>query len=298
MIRMMLLAVCLLFAPISAEPHRLVSYNIRFGSADDGPDRWELRRDKVVETIGDLDADVIGLQEAEAFQVRALLAALPRYAALGVHRDDGRLAGEGAPILYDRTRYTVGETGTFWLSGTPGVAASNTWGAACNRTCTWARLVDLESGEAVAVFNTHWDHVSERAREGSAGLVRARAMQASRLVTAKGDHAVPVVVMGDLNAAEDNPAFAALLAGAGADPGVVAKADWQLVDTYREVHPEGPAGTFTGFRVESDGGARKIDHVLRGPGLRVLDAGIERRKIGGRYPSDHFPVWADVLVDD
>lgn len=274
----------------TAEPHRLVSYNIRFGSANDGLDRWELRSDNVAQTIRDLDADVIGLQEAEAFQVRALLAALPRYAAVGVHRDDGRLAGEGAPILYDRTRYTVGETGTFWLSGTPDVAASNTWGAACNRTCTWARLVDLGSGEAVAVFNTHWDHVSQRAREGSAGLIRARAMEASRLVTAEGDHAVSVVVMGDLNAAEDNPAFAALLAGAGADR--------LLVDTYREVHPEGPAGTFTGFRVESDGGARKIDHVLRGPGLRVLDAGIDRRKIGGRYPSDHFPVWADVVVDD
>ncbi len=276
----------------TAEPHRLVSYNIRFGSADDGPDRWELRREKVIETIRDLDADVIGLQEAEAFQVRELLAALTRYAAVGVHRDDGRLAGEGAPILYDRTRYTVGETGTFWLSGTPDVAASNTWGAACNRTCTWARLVDLGSGEAVAVFNTHWDHVSQRAREGSAGLIRGRAMEASRLVTAKGDHAVPVVVMGDLNAAEDNPAFAELLSGGGGSGGD----GWLLVDTYREMHPEGPAGTFTGFNTESDGGARKIDHVLRGPGLRVLDAGIDRRKIGGRYPSDHFPVWADVVV--
>lgn len=278
----------------TAEPHTLVSYNIRFGSADDGPDRWELRSDHVAQTIRDLDADVIGLQEAEAFQVRALLASLPRYAAVGVHRDDGRLAGEGAPILYDRTRYTVGETGTFWLSGTPDVAASNTWGAACNRTCTWARLVDLESGEAVAVFNTHWDHVSQRAREGSAQLIRARAMEASRLVTAKGDHAVPVVVMGDLNAAEDNPAFAELLSGGGGSGGD----GWLLVDTYREVHPEGPAGTFTGFNTESDGGARMIDHVLRGPGLRVLDAGIDRRKIGGRYPSDHFPVWADVVVDD
>lgn len=73
--------------------HRVVTFNIRYGSADDGPDRWSVRRDGVIEVLDDLGADVVGLQEAESFQVRELLAALPRYAAAGVHRDDGVLAG-------------------------------------------------------------------------------------------------------------------------------------------------------------------------------------------------------------
>jgi len=293
MIRTIALILSLLAAPLAAEPHRVLSYNIRFGSAGDGPDRWELRRGKVAQTIRDLDADVVGLQEVEAFQVRELLEALPSYAAVGVHRDDGKLAGEAAPLLYDRTRYTLDRTGTFWLSDTPDIVASNTWGAACNRTCTWARLVDLKTGEAFSVYNTHWDHVSQPAREGSARLIVQR-------IDNRPDDG-PFIVMGDMNADEDNPAFRILLEGAGgSNDGSMGSSNsgWRMTDTYREHHPAANAGTFTGFRLDSDGGDRKIDHVLRGPGLRVLDAGIDRRKIDGRYPSDHFPVWADVVIED
>lgn len=283
MLRIVTIVVAVLTASVAfaGEPHRLVSFNIRFGSANDGPDRWEVRSPKVIETIRDLDADVLGLQEALPFQIRELLAALPRYAATGVSREDGKIDGEASPILFDRTRFTLAGAGTFWLSDTPDAAGTNTWGAACNRVCSWARLVDLESGEAFVVFNTHWDHVSQRAREGSAALI------AERAAAIAGDE--PYVVMGDLNAAEDNEAMAALLGRGGGAP---------LVDTYRVVDPEGRAGTFTGFRTDSDGGVAKIDYVLVSRGWRVRDAGIDRRMIGGRYPSDHFPVWAVLDPDD
>ena len=266
--------------------HRIMSFNIRLGSANDGPDRWEVRRDKVFDTIRDLNADVVGLQEAEPFQVRELLAALPRYAAAGVHRDDGLLQGEAATILYDRARYTLAATDTFWLSGTPDVAGSNTWGAACNRTCTWVRLLDLETGEAFFVFNTHFDHQSQPAREKSATLIVEQI--AARTPTD------PFVVTGDLNAAEDTAVVRTLKNGAD---------DWQLTDTYRAHHPhnphnpDSPAGTFTGFDLDNDGGDRKIDYVLTGPGWTVDNADIDRRKIDGRYPSDHFPIWADLTIE-
>jgi endonuclease/exonuclease/phosphatase family metal-dependent hydrolase len=273
------IVLCLLTAAVAfaAEPQRVATYNIRFGSADDGPDAWPLRRDKVVETIEDLDADIVGLQEALPFQIAFLLEALPRYAAVGVSREDGRTEGEASPILYDRTRYTLAGAETFWLSDTPG-EPSNTWGAACTRVCTRVRLVDLESGQAVEVFNTHFDHVSQEARERSARLIR------SRLGSPPG---TPVIVMGDFNAGEDNPAMETLRGPGSPIP---------LLDSYRAVHPEGPAGTFTGFRVDSDGGSQKIDAVLIGPGWRVRGAGIDRRKIEGRFPSDHFPVWAELEI--
>jgi endonuclease/exonuclease/phosphatase family metal-dependent hydrolase len=267
------------------EPVRVASFNIRFGSADDGPDSWPLRRDRVVEMIGDLDADVVGVQEALSFQIRELLDACPRYAATGVSREDGRTDGEASPILFDRARYTLAEAGTFWLSDTPDEVGTNTWGAACNRVCSWARLVDLSTGEAFVVLNTHWDHVSQVAREKSAALIRARAGS-----IASGDR---VIVMGDLNSAEGNPALAALL-GDGDDDAQGDGTAVRLVDTYRVLQPDGPAGTFTGFRVDSDGGERKIDYVLAGPGWRVRGAGIDRRLVDGRYPSDHFPVWAEL----
>ena len=283
MTRLIALVVCLSAITVTraeaGEPHRVVTFNIRLGSADDGPDRWEVRRARVVETVRGLDADVIGMQEVEPAQLRDLLAALPRYAAAGAHRDDGKLKGEASTILYDRARYTLLAGGTFWLSDTPEVAGSNTWGAACNRVCTWVRLLDTGSGDAFTVFNTHFDHRSEPARDKSARLIAER-------IARRGD-GDPVVVTGDLNSGEDTEAVRTLLGGADGR---------RLIDTYRVMHADERAGTYTRFDPGSDGGERKIDYVLVGAGWEIADAGIDRRKIDGRYPSDHFPVWADLTI--
>jgi endonuclease/exonuclease/phosphatase family metal-dependent hydrolase len=276
--RLLALILCLAVFPAHAQ-FRVMTYNIRFGSADDGPDRWELRREKVVETIRDLDAPIVGLQEAEAFQVRELLEALPRYAASGVFRDDGRLAGEGTPILFDRMRYALVSGETFWLSDTPEVPASNTWGAACVRICTRVRLIELETGRTLTVFNTHYDHVSREARLGSTRLLLRRVHAEGR----GGED--PVIVMGDFNADESNPAYLAFFEASMGPP---------LRNAFRALHPEVRAGTYNAFKPDSDGGDRTIDHILVSPGLRVLDADIDRRTIAGRYPSDHFPVWVDL----
>jgi endonuclease/exonuclease/phosphatase family metal-dependent hydrolase len=281
MFRTTIFALLALASAAGANPVRVVSFNIRFGSANDGSDRWELRADKVETVIRGLSADVIGLQEALPFQIVHLLEAHPRYAATGVSREDGKTEGEASPILYDRMRFTLAAAGTFWLSDTPDEVATNTWDAACNRVCSWARLVDFETSERFVVLNTHWDHVSQHAREQSAVLILARAAE-----IAADD---PFVVMGDMNASESNEAIETILGGTGRN---------RLVDTYRVHHPSRRAGTFTGFRINNDGGEKKIDYVLASPGWRIADANIDRRKVEGRYPSDHFPVWAELEFND
>lgn len=265
---------------------RVASFNVRYGSADDGPDRWAVRRERVVAVIAGLDCDVVGLQEVESFQVRELLAALPRYAAIGVHRDDGRVRGEACTILYDRSRFVVAESGVFWLSETPDVVASKGWDAALPRVCTWARVVEIASGRGCWIWNTHFDHRGRRAREQAARLVLARVRESG----ARAGRRDPVVVAGDLNASEQEAPLAVLLHPPD-DAGVA------LVDAYRQVRPDGAAGTFNGFDPEDDGGDRKIDHVLVG-GLRVRDAGIETRRFDGRHASDHFAVWAELAWSD
>src|SRR5688572_24608232 len=79
---------------------RVASFNIRYGTADDGENRWERRKDFVFRTIQKLDPDLLGVQEALAFQVDELQAALPAYAFVGAGRDDGKRAGEFAGIYY------------------------------------------------------------------------------------------------------------------------------------------------------------------------------------------------------
>jgi endonuclease/exonuclease/phosphatase family metal-dependent hydrolase len=251
----------------------VMSFNIRYGTADDGADRWPLRRSLLVDVIRDSGAVIVGVQEALRFQLDEIRAALPHLDEAGVGRDDGAMAGEYSAILYDTTRISLEEQGTFWFSDSPTEPGSTGWGNTIPRICTWARFRDRAEGGTFTVYNVHWDHVSQPSRERSAALLLER--------IAAGPSGDAVIVMGDFNAGESNPAFSALT-GSAMVP---------LRDTFRELHPDSTAvGTFHGFAGGTAG--EKIDAVLVGPGWEVVRAGIVRTARDGRYPSDHYPVTA------
>lgn len=248
----------------------VMSFNIRYGTARDGVNAWEHRRDLLFATIATQDPEILGLQEALRFQLDAIADAVPGYVEIGVGRDDGVTTGEYAALLVRRARFAVDTSGTFWLSDTPAVPGSTSWGNRIPRVCTWALLTDRASGRRLAVFNTHLDHESQPSRERSTALIL------ERIATLASD--VPVVVMGDFNAGEDNPALTPLRAAG-------------FTDTYRVVDPDVAGdGTFSGFTGDSTGA--KIDYILtRGP-WTVHGADILRRRTGARDASDHFPVTA------
>src|SRR5687768_1208270 len=248
-----------------------MSFNIRYGTANDGPDRWELRRGQLMDLLKAHNPDVIGVQEALHFQIDEILAALPEYRMVGVGRSDGGHGGEYAAILYRATRLSARRSSTFWFSDTPEVVKSNTWGAALERICTWA-LFDDKEGTPFYVFNVHLDHVSQPAREKSVGLLLER--------IAARTPALPVVVTGDFNAGEANPALRAMLRS--------------FRDTFRLIHRDATeVGTANQFKMGTTAGD-KIDYVFVEPNTEVLSAEIIRTSVNGRYPSDHFPVIASI----
>jgi endonuclease/exonuclease/phosphatase family metal-dependent hydrolase len=255
------------------EPLTVMSFNIRYGTANDGPDRWELRRDQLFALLKDQSPDVIGLQEALHFQIDEILAALPDYRMVGVGRSDGGQGGEYAAILYRSTRLSARQSSTFWFSDTPEVVKSNTWGAALERICTWA-LFDDKQGTPFYVFNLHLDHISQPAREKSGALLLDRlAARSPRL---------PVVVTGDFNTGEANPVTRAM--------------STVLRDTFRVTHPnETEVGTANQFKFGETKG-EKIDYIFVEPATEVISAAIVRTSVAGRYPSDHFPVVARIRL--
>lgn len=256
---------------------RVLSFNIRYGSAGDGPNHWPNRREMVFDVIRKQNSDVVGLQEALRFQMNEIREALPVYGEIGVAREDGRTDGEYSAILFRTDRFGVAEAGTFWLSDTPEVVGSNQWGGACVRICTWARLIENKSGKAFYIFNTHLDHRSQPSREKSAALLASR--------IANRAHGDPFVLTGDFNAGEDNPAVTYLTGKTDAEPPVT------MVDTFRVLHPDArdvrTHHAFKGIRRGS-----KIDYVLAPRTAAVLEAEILYDNIDGRYPSDHYPVSA------
>ena len=258
------------------EPLTVMSFNIRYGTANDGDNAWPKRRALVFDVARELDADVMGLQEALDFQIDEILAAVPAYASIGVGRDDAAVTGEFSAILFRKNRFRVAESGTFWFSDTPAVAGSKSWGNDITRICTWARLID-RNGRGFYIYNVHLDHESQPSRERSTQLLRMR-------IETRAYPRDPVVVTGDFNAGERNPALATL--------------SGLLVDSFRVVRPdEQPAGTFTAFEFGRIGG-EKIDYVLVQPATEVLHADIVRFSRSQRYPSDHFPVVARVRLPD
>jgi len=262
---------------------RIMTFNIRYGSANDGENHWKNRKEMVCDVIRNHPSDVVGLQEALRFQMDEIREAHPVYGEIGVAREDGNNDGEYSSVLYRTDRFGVGESGTFWFSDTPKVAGSNTWGNACVRICSWARLIETKTGKAFYIFNLHLDHVSQPSREKSAVLLAERIRNRR--------YKEPFVVTGDFNAGEDNPVIKYLkgdIAVEGPD-GSKAKTPVPMVDTFRVLHPDAAdAGTFNGFKGNRKGD--KIDFVFVPPATKVLKAEILYDNVDGRYPSDHFPV--------
>jgi endonuclease/exonuclease/phosphatase family metal-dependent hydrolase len=274
-------------------PVRTMTFNIRYGTANDGAHAWPNRREHVFTTIRDRAPHLLGVQEALHFQVEELRRALPHYRVFGVGRDDGATQGEYAAIFVDTTRFTIDTSGTTWFSDTPTVPGSKHWGNNITRIVTWALVTDRTDDERIWLYNLHLDHESQPSRERSVAFLleehqKRSASQRARDATAAefgGARSEPrLVILGDFNSNEQNPAFRAALAA-------------NLRSAYRVMHPDvREAGTFTGFKETPDWLTGVIDHILVDHRWQVLDAGIDTRKFGALWPSDHFPVWAVLEV--
>jgi endonuclease/exonuclease/phosphatase family metal-dependent hydrolase len=261
---------------------KIMTFNIRYENTGDGPNVWSLRRELAGDAIRRFDPDFVGIQEAMPGQIADLVKMFPAYRLLGRSRNADPKSGEAVPILYRDSRWRLDDKqhGTFWLSDTPEVSGSTTWGNSLPRVVTWARFIDKQTGRGLYVYNTHFDNASEPSRQKSAALL-------ARRIAERSDRE-PVLLLGDFNADESSPALEYLT-------GQTPKSPIKLIDTFREVHPtEKHVGTFHDFRGGEDG--EKIDFILALPGVEVRSAGIVREHRDRLYPSDHYPVTAEVAL--
>lgn len=259
---------------------RVMSFNIRYGTAADGVNHWDHRRQFVVETIKAFNPDLLGTQETLKFQRDFLAEQLPGYEVLGVGRDDGQDAGEMMALYYRRDRFEKIDSGHFWLSQTPDVVGSKSWDTSLPRMVTWVKLRDRRQPDAVPIlyFNTHFDHRGPEARRQSSLLIRARALEAAS--------ACRLIVTGDFNAAADSDPWKALFDDSDGSPSPV-------VDSFRVNTPVAGTdeGTFSAFQSTETKGAR-IDWIAVSRDWMIQDAQINRTQKDGRTPSDHVPVTA------
>jgi endonuclease/exonuclease/phosphatase family metal-dependent hydrolase len=254
---------------------RIMSFNIRYGTAPDGRNSWNFRKGAVVEAIGDLGPDLIGLQECRDDEQSLFIQAnLPDYNFIGTQRGgSGDSAVEMTPILYRRNRFILENFGYFWLSTIPDLRGHKSWGAAFPRIAVWAALRDRQHAAQTFYFcNTHLDHASGQAiMEGGQLLLERLPLHA------KGN---PLILTGDFNTPRGGPLHMIMTDGD-------TRGSLRLKDT----HPIDAPGTYHGFGRENN--AQAIDWILVDERFRTQNAGIGEIR-GSPYASDHAPLFADI----
>lgn len=252
----------------------VMTFNIRYDNPRDGVNRWSVRRKLAADVVRKSKADFVGLQEAMPHQISQLAEDLTEYGQLGRSRDVNPKRGEACPIFFRHKRWKVIEHKTEWLSDTPDKPGSRSWGNTLPRIFTWAKFEEISTGRKIVVFNTHFDHQSQKSREQSAALLAKR--------IAAVDVKTPVVLTGDFNAGPTNAAIKTFRKSG-------------LVDTFAVKSPKASeTGTFHGWSGRKT--SAKIDAVMvrSKDKARITAAAIIHNHQGNVYPSDHFPVTAAI----
>lgn len=175
----------------------MVSCNVRCWSPTDlGKKSWFYRADLLLSDIAEQAPGIIGFQEATAMHYAYLVDVLVGYDSVIDYRDNSPLS-EGCPIFYNTALYTLKDKGSFWLSETPEVMSKD-WGAAHYRICSYVILTEKATNRDFVVFNTHLDHVSDKARIKGIAVVLEKIAKFGGL---------PAVIMGDFNALEGSETY-------------------------------------------------------------------------------------------
>jgi endonuclease/exonuclease/phosphatase family metal-dependent hydrolase len=250
-------------APVTEDTLSAMSFNIFHDASSEalGIGPWESRRDLVAQTIA--DADIVGLQEAYLWQVDWLVTQLPSYSYVGRGRDAGG-GGESVTILFKTARFTLEESGHFWLSPTPdapGSVGGPEWGAmSVPRIVTWARLGFQDSDRELYVYNTH---LPANENGGSEARRHGVILLADR-IAARSSPDVPFILLGDLNSTEAGFPVRYLKREARTDDDRLSPVG--VTDTWRQVNA-GAVGT----RCRNDALGAPIVHGERVDYVLVMD---------------------------
>lgn len=256
------------------EALKLMTYNIKLDYPKEGNDSWNNRKDWMIGQINFYAPDILGVQEAMPNQMKYMDSTMTNYSFVGVGRDDGKDEGEYSAIFYDKNKFNILKSATFWLSQTP-ENVSMGWDAVCNRVCTYALFEVEKTKMQFWVFNTHFDHIGTEARKQSVTLILEK-------IKSYNENNLPVILMGDLNSEPETNTIQGIKT---------------ILDDAKEVsstEPFGPSGTFNNFEFDKPV-TRRIDYIfLSKKNIKVNKYAVLSDSKDLKYPSDHFPVYVEI----
>ncbi len=263
---------------------KIMTFNIRYGTASDGDNSWEHRKSILIATLKKHQPDILGTQESLDFQIEVINAAFPQWKVFGVGRYHGielsdrpheSMSGESCKIFYDTTKFMLIEEGTFWHSDTPEIPGSMSWGNTLPRVTTWGVFQIKYRDKKFVIMNTHY-HWDEPYITNASKLLIKKWIEISKNL--------PTILMGDFNlppSSNTHKLFCEKIDSTGFKT--------SFIDLWSSLgKTESNAGTFNDFKGDKNGD--RIDWILATPQFHVTDIQIIQDQINNKYPSDHFPV--------
>ena len=256
----------------SATSLSVMTFNMRYDNPEDGQNNWRFRRERVAGVIKAQEVDVLGTQELLSNQFNDLSGLLSGYQGVGVGRLDGVESGEYCAVFFRKDRFTLLDSGTFWLSETPEVVGSLGWDGACERIATWVVLRDRD-GRELFFIDTHLDHVGQVARDEGVSLLM------KRIETLSGGR--PVILTGDFNSEPgssvvDHVQKDCVLRDAKAIAAQRSGTDWSFSDFGQIPEAERPL----------------LDYIFVSGDIEAVRYEVLPDTFDGGYVSDHAPVMA------
>ena len=260
----------------SATSLSVMTFNMRYDNPEDGQNNWRFRRERVAGVIKAQEVDVLGTQELLSNQFNDLSGLLTGYQGVGVGRLDGVESGEYCAVFVRKDRFTLLDSGTFWLSETPEVVGSLGWDGACERIATWVVLRDRD-GREFFFIDTHLDHVGQVARDEGVSLLM------KRIETLSGGR--PVILTGDFNSEPGSSVVAhvqkdGVLRDAKAIAAQRSGTDWSFSDFGQIPEAERPL----------------LDYIFVSGDIEAVRYEVLPDTFDGGYVSDHAPVMAVVKI--
>lgn len=249
---------------------RIMSFNVR--CADDKEGSVKNRSKIVTAIIKQYLPDSVGVQEATGKWMRILTESLEAYASIGEHRDEDA-ESEYSAIFYLKDKFNLLDSGTIWLSDTPEVKYTKYEESGCTRIATWVVLENKETSEVFAHINTHLDHMSDNARVMQVKVLSGKIAELQ-------EKGYSVVCTGDFNAQPSTTVYATVIESLTDSKAIATDSDDGL--------------TAHGYGKNEDYSAGPIDYVFVSEGVEVDTYKIIRNTAKNMYPSDHYPVVADV----
>jgi len=256
-------------------PVVIATYNLRQNNPDDGINAWPNRKEEVKNLVRFHEFDIFGTQEGFIGQINDLLE-MKEFASTGHGRDDGKEAGEHSAIFYKKDRFKLLNSGDFWLSETPDKPGLGWDATCCNRICSWGKFRDLQTSKEFFFFCVHFDHQGVIARKESGKLMVKKIQEIA------GNS--PVICVGDFNSTPETEQIKTM--------------QTLLKDSHHVsvMPPYGPEGTFNGFKFDAPMDKR-IDYIFVSGQIDVLKYGVLTDNKNQRFPSDHQPVVAKMIIN-